>query len=65
MRPRPRPAALGATELADGVVSGTAPESGTFSRALISPMMPRRKASTQTTKIAPCVTVTQEPNWAR
>ena len=34
-------------------------------RPPISPMMPRRNASTQTTKMAPCVTVTQAPNWAR
>jgi transposase len=29
------------------------------------PITPRRKAMTQTTKITPCVTVTQEPNCAR
>ena len=30
-----------------------------------SPTMPRRKVRTQTTKIAPCTTVTQAPSWAR
>jgi hypothetical protein len=27
--------------------------------------MPRRKASTQTTKIRPCTIVTHAPSWAR
>jgi hypothetical protein len=36
-----------------------------FSFAASSPMMPRRNASTQTTKMTPCATVTQAPNWAR
>ena len=30
-----------------------------------SPTMPRRKVRTQTTKIAPCTTVTQAPSWVR
>ena len=38
---------------------------GRFSQCAISPTTPRRNASTQTTKIAPCTTVTQAPIWAR
>ncbi len=36
-----------------------------FSQCASSPTMPRRKASTQTTKIRPCTIVTQAPSWAR
>ena len=39
--------------------------SGFLIRLAISPMMPRRKASTQMTKITPCTTVTQAPSCAR
>ncbi len=39
--------------------------SGFFSRRATSPTIPRRNVSTQTTKIAPCTTVTQAPSWAR
>ncbi len=40
-------------------------QSETFNQAATSPTTPRRNASTQMTKIAPCVTVTHAPNWAR
>ena len=36
-----------------------------FSTLAISPTMPRRNSSTQATKIAPWITVTHSPNWAR
>ena len=39
--------------------------SGLFSTRASSPMMPRRKAITQMTKITPWTTCTQEPSWAR
>src|SRR5262249_39745332 len=39
--------------------------SGLLSRRESSPNIPRRNAITQTTKIAPSVTVTHEPTWAR
>ena len=41
------------------------PYSFTFSRCAISPISPRRKASTTVTKIAPWITVTQAPISAR
>ena len=37
----------------------------TFSTRASSPTIPRRKASTQATKIAPWMIVTHAPNWAR
>lgn len=40
-------------------------QSLTRSQLPISPTMPRRKASTQSTKMAPWITVTQAPNSAR
>ena len=40
-------------------------QSAKRSRAPISPIIPRRNASTQTTKMAPCTTVTQLPMLAR
>ena len=41
------------------------PYSEILKNAPISPMIPRRNASTQIMKITPCVTVTQAPNCAR
>src|SRR5207248_10183982 len=41
------------------------PHKGLFRRRESSPNIPRRNASTQTTKIAPSVTVTQLPSCAR
>jgi len=38
---------------------------GFLSQFAISPTMPRRKASTQITKITPCTIVTQAPSSAR
>jgi quercetin dioxygenase-like cupin family protein len=40
-------------------------QSGFLIQLAISPMMPRRNANTQTTKITPCMMVTQAPNWAK
>ena len=40
-------------------------QTGLFRIRASSPMTPRRKVRTQTTKIAPCTTVTQPPSWAR
>lgn len=43
--------------------TGLAPaHSGFFSSPASSPMTPRRKASTQTTKMMPCTTITQPPS---
>src|SRR5262249_16288637 len=39
--------------------------SGLFSTRASSPTIPRRNAITQTTKMTPWTTVTQEPSWAR
>ena len=39
--------------------------SGFFSRLASSPITPRRKVSTQTTKMSPWTMVTQAPSWAR
>jgi hypothetical protein len=47
------------------VFPGLFPYSLTFSSAPISPTIPRRKASTQTTKMTPWITVTQAPSSAR
>ena len=49
----------------DHPTEAAAPYSFNFRKFPISPTIPRRNASTHTTKIAPCVTVTQAPNWAR
>ena len=51
------------------VLGQGAKRTGYFAPALssrvASPTTPRRNSSTQTTKIAPVITVTQPPNWAR
>lgn len=44
---------------------GARPHSLSFRALPISPITPARKASTQTTKIAPCTIVTQAPKPAR
>jgi hypothetical protein len=40
-------------------------QSGFLITRASSPTTPRRKASTQSTKMIPCTTVTQAPSWAR
>ncbi len=42
-----------------------ASQSGFLITRASSPTTPRRKASTQSTKMIPCTTVTQAPSWAR
>ncbi len=48
-----------------GRFTGLSVYSASRSAPPISPMTPRRNASTQITKITPCVTVTHWPNCAR
>ena len=69
-----RPAAYGVASPLDNsassrrrrITSTVSPaHSGFFSRRASSPMTPRRKVSTQTTKMTPCTTITQPPSWAR
>jgi hypothetical protein len=50
------------------IISRARPEagqSGFLINRASSPTTPRRKASTQITKMLPCTTVTQAPSWAR